>query len=347
MNSRERVLTALNQGIPDKTPFMELLVDEALGKRLLGRKEPVYHNNPPSLDGYNPSFGFTGWDYYTPDELCQKLRMDGWGFSLMPQLQAEEKEVAQKNGNRTYLTNGGITSKEDLKKIKLADLNDETVFEYANDYINKHRGDNAVWVQTNLGTDPVILSLGWMTFSTMVLEDIGLIEEMLDIYTEWMAEAVRKLCMLDIDFIWFTDDIAFKNGLFFSPDFYRETCMPRLRKVARACTKPSVYHTDGNFLSVTEDLLSLGFNGLHPIEPEAMDIFDFKKMYQDKVCTIGNIDLNILGLGSREETYQEVKEKVSRLSVGGSYIMSSSNSLTLYCKDENVETMVEAFEKYR
>jgi len=347
MNSRERVLTALNLGTPDKTPFMELVVDEVLGKRLLGRKEPIYKNNPPSLDGYNPFFGFVGWDYYMPSELCQKLHLDGWGFALMPQLQIEENKAAQKNGDRTYLTNGGIKSKDDLKKIKLADLNDEAVFEYANNYINKHRGDYATWVQINIGTDPMLLSLGWETFSYMMIDDIGVIEEMLDIYTEWIAEAVRKLCMLDIDFIWFGDDIAYKTGLMFSPDFYREVCMPRIRKVAQACTKPSVYHTDGNFLSVTEDLLSLGFNGLHPMEPGAVDIFDFKKKYQDRVCTIGNIDLNTLGLGSREETYREVKEKVSKLSIGSSYIMSSSNSLTLYCKDENVMAMVDAFEEYR
>ncbi len=63
--------------------------------------------------------------------------------------------------------------------------------------------------------------------------------------------------------------------------------------------------------------------------------------------TIGNIDLNTLGIGSREETHNEVKEKVTRLSASGSYIMSSSNTLTLYCKDENVETMIQAFEEYR
>ena len=137
------------------------------------------------------------------------------------------------------------------------------------------------------------------------------------------------------------------NGLMFSPEFYRETCVPRLRKVSKVCTKPSIYHTDGNFLAVTEDLLSLGFNGLHPMEPGSVDIFDFKKKYQDKICTIGNIYLNTLGIGSREETYNEVKEKITRLSAGGSYIMSSSYTLALYCKDENVETMIQTFEEYR
>ena len=64
INSRERVLTALNLGTPDKVPFIELVVDEELGKRILGRKEPVYDNILPPLKGFNSWFGFIGQDYY-------------------------------------------------------------------------------------------------------------------------------------------------------------------------------------------------------------------------------------------------------------------------------------------
>ena len=65
---------------------------------------------------------------------------------------------------------------------------------------------------------------------------------------------VEKVCELDFDYIWYTDDIAYKNGMMFSPEFYRETCVPRLRKAVATCTKPWVYHTDGNFLDVIDDL---------------------------------------------------------------------------------------------
>ena len=75
--------------------------------------------------------------------------------------------------------------------------------------------------------------------------------------------------------------------------------------------------------------------------------FDFKKNYGKRVCPIGNIDVDKLSLGSKEEVYNEVKQKLKELSRGGGYIMSSSNSLTLYCKDENVLAMVKAFEEFR
>jgi uroporphyrinogen decarboxylase len=346
MNHRERVLTALNLGIPDKVPYIELEVDEEMGKKLLNRKEPIYNGLSP-LDGFNPWFCFIGRNYYNPIELCEKLHLDGWGYSFMPQIYAEEKEANTSHGKRTYITEGLIKNKDDLKKIKLADLKDNSIFEYVNDYINEYRKDYAVFAVTNMGTDPMLFSLGWETFSYALVDDISLIEEILDIYNEWLIEATKKLCELNFDFIFYADDIAYKNGIMFSPDFYREICMPRLRKVVNACTKPCIYHTDGDFLEVIEELLSLGLNGLHPIEPLSVDIFNFKKKYGTRVCTVGNIDINKLSLGSKEEVYDEVKHKVKELSMGGSYIMSSSNTLTLYCNVENVKAMVEAFERFR
>ena len=109
----------MNLGTPDKVPFIELVVDEELGKRILGRKEPVYDNILPPLKGFNSWFGFIGQDYYNPKELCEKFQLDGWAVSFMPEVFWENKDATQKHGDRTYITDGKIKSRNDLKKIKL------------------------------------------------------------------------------------------------------------------------------------------------------------------------------------------------------------------------------------
>ena len=48
LTSRDRVLTALRHGIPDRVPYMELIVDEAFGLRLLGRPPAA---EPPAMSG--------------------------------------------------------------------------------------------------------------------------------------------------------------------------------------------------------------------------------------------------------------------------------------------------------
>lgn len=119
--------------------------------------------------------------------------------------------------------------------------------------------------------------MGWDNFSYALHDDISLIEETLDIYSNWAATAVEKLCEMGLDFIWFADDIAYKNGLMFSPDFYRDICIPRFRKVVQSCKKPCIYHSDGNYLEVIDDLLSMGIKGFHPIEPLALIFSNLKK----------------------------------------------------------------------
>ena len=55
--------------------------------------------------------------------------------------------------------------------------------------------------------------------------------------------------------------------------------------------KAFVFHSDGYLWEVIDDLIDLGINALHPIEPKAMDIIDVKRHCRGRICIIGNIDL--------------------------------------------------------
>ena len=41
---------------------------------------------------------------------------------------------------------------------------------------------------------------------------------------------------------------------------------------------------DGCLWEVLDDLVALGLNAVHPIEPKAMDIFDLKRRYGKKLA---------------------------------------------------------------
>ena len=99
----------------------------------------------------------------------------------------------------------------------------------------------------------------------------------MDLYTDWYARAVRHICRLGFDFVWAGDDIAFKTGPMISPAVFRTLFLPYWRRVAEAITLPWIFHSDGNFLPLLDDLLSLGMNALNPIEPEAIDIVALRR----------------------------------------------------------------------
>jgi uroporphyrinogen decarboxylase len=136
------------------------------------------------------------------------------------------------------------------------------------------------------------------------------------------------------------------TGPFFSPKFFRQLMVPRIRKIAEKITLPWVHHSDGNILPLLDDLIALGIKGIHPVEKAAMDINHVKERYGNKLCLLGNIDVNTLSSGTPEEVGEEVRKRIKEDAPGGGYIVSSGNSIAAYCKPENVLAMAAAIQKY-
>ena len=128
---------------------------------------------------------------------------------------------------------------------------------------------------------------------------------------------------------------------------YEEFIQPYAGMVAQAIRKPWVYHSDGNLFPVLDNVLSLGMNAIHPVQPSAMDINTLKEKYGQRVCIVGNIDLDYtLTRGTPEETRAEVKDRIEHIGRGGGYIVSSANSLTDYVKPENSLAMGRAIDEF-
>jgi uroporphyrinogen-III decarboxylase len=140
--------------------------------------------------------------------------------------------------------------------------------------------------------------------------------------------------------------MAFKSAPFFSPQVFRDLVVPRYQRVREQITLPWVTHSDGNMMPFLEDLIDLGIAGMHPLEKGAMDIRAVKRDYGNRICLLGNVDLNILGMGTVEDVDREVRGLIQDVGPGGGYIVTSGNSLAGYLKPENVWALSEAVQKY-
>jgi uroporphyrinogen decarboxylase len=120
-----------------------------------------------------------------------------------------------------------------------------------------------------------------------------------------------------------------------------------MKIIADTIKIPWVFHSDGDLNLVFEDLLTLGMDGINPFEPPIMDIAAIKKKYGQKICLWGNIDLvYTLTMGTPEEVDEEVRQRIREIGPGGGYICASANSITPYCKKENIYAMLNAIKKY-
>jgi len=188
--------------------------------------------------------------------------------------------------------------------------------------------------------------MGTENFSIALYENRGLVETILDRYVDWAIVVAERVCRMGFDVYVTTDDMAFKTAPFFSPKVFRELVMPRYRRLAEKVTLPWVIHSDGNMLPFLDDLVSVGIAGFHPNEKGAMDIAGVKRDYGDRICVLGNVDLNILGLGSTDDVDSEVHDLIRDVGPGGGYIITSGNSLAGYLKPENVLAFRDAVRRY-
>jgi len=335
MTSRERVLAALQLKQPDRVPWVESNVHNGLVEKLLQRtdfeKAPVTH-----------LFAVPGMRI--PPAVLDVLAIDNLMFSITPPRLVK----SETRDGMDLIIDGLIKSEEDLAKVILPDPDADEFYQPARDFVARYRGTGkALGVTTRMGVSNTYLSMGIEHFSLMLYDNPGFVLEFLDRFVEWACKAVDKINTLGFDFMILPEDLAWKQGPLFSPKVIRELFLPRMKKVADRIKIPWIYHSDGNLMTILDDLLSLGMNGLGNLEPGAMDIADVKKRYGRRVCLMGNIDLHYtLTQGTPDETEAEVKKRIEEVGPGGGYILASANSLTAYCKPENVLAMHRALLKY-
>jgi len=122
---------------------------------------------------------------------------------------------------------------------------------------------------------------------------------------------------------WYGDDLAYTESLLVSPKILRKYFFPGMQElagIAHAAGMPFIMHSDGRLWQVLDDLIALGVNALHPIEAKAMDIYDLKRRYGQKLAIFGNVDLGYAlteGTGTPEAIRAEVRQQIKELAPGG------------------------------
>ena len=168
--------------------------------------------------------------------------------------------------------------------------------------------------------------------------------------TDYCFDAIDKAFAKGADFIILEGDLAYNPGPLMSPNHYREFIMPYHRDLCAQVHLRNgkiVKHSDGKLTPLVPLLINAGFDGIHPIQPQCMDIGKIKKQFGKQACILGNIDCSfLLVFGSQKEVKENVRQTIKRAAPGGGYIISSSNSIHPGVKPENYITMVEAARKY-
>jgi len=188
--------------------------------------------------------------------------------------------------------------------------------------------------------------MGLENFSLMMYDDPGMIDELIGRIGRLQINVLKKVtAFVTVGAIWVPDDLAYHTGTIVPGDWLKTKIFPFYREMGDICRhagKPFIYHSDGNLESMIDTIIDVGFNALHPIEPESMDIYDLRHRVGNRLCLIGNIRVHSLATESPEAIRELVRDRIVNLGYHGAYCVGSSNSVPNYVPVENYRAMLEA-----
>ncbi|GAI83477.1 unnamed protein product, partial [marine sediment metagenome] len=122
------------------------------------------------------------------------------------------------------------------------------------------------------------------TSSLAVYDNPELVESVFKLVGEIQCKVLRWLLNKNRIFaVWYGDDLAYTEGLMISQAILRKHVFCRLEEIASIshnAAMPLIMHSDGDIKLIIDDLVALGLDALHPIEPKAMDIRELKRKYK-------------------------------------------------------------------
>lgn len=147
--------------------------------------------------------------------------------------------------------------------------------------------------------------------------------------------------LLDGFVIW--GDVAYRRGMFFSPDYWREHFKPWVKAItdhAHGRGLPVIYHGCGNVSAIFEDFIEIGIDAYNPLEVKAgMDAAELRQRYGRRMAFCGNNDIQVWESGEMNAIRREVLSKL-RVARGGGYIFQSDHSVTSQVSGRTYDAIV-------
>jgi len=170
--------------------------------------------------------------------------------------------------------------------------------------------------------------------------------DVLDGILNFILGIIEQLSQFQVDGIFLSDDYGHQSGLLMSPALWRKFIKPRLRTIVRAIKDRGLYvflHSCGNVSDIAWDLIEIGLDVLHPIQPEAMDIELLKKVYGGRLTFYGGISTQrTLVEDSPDEVKREVQTTIEKMSRKGGYILGPGITLQHDVPLENILAFLDA-----
>jgi uroporphyrinogen decarboxylase len=337
-----RLLSAIRHQEPDAVPLAELGIDNPIKEQFLGRSVETMQDEVEFWEtaGYDYLYLRPAYEFFGAPGIVAAGTPMAWAAS-------ESEETAE---SISTTRPGPVQTMVDLETYPWPDpqavdcSNLEVAASLLPEGMGIISGVGGIFTRT-------WMILGYEHFCYSLSDDPELVGRVFDRVGRIQVEVLRRVVKMPKVFaVWYGDDLGYTEGLLTSPSVLRQHLFPHMEElagIAHQAGMPFILHSDGTLWTIVDDLIALGLDVLHPIEPKAMDINEVKRRYGGQLTLFGNIDLgSTLTRGTPAEVRDEVRQRIRDLAPGGGYAVGSSNSVTRYVPLENFNAMREATFEY-
>lgn len=382
MNSRERVLKALNHEEPDRVPF-------DLGSTLVtGISHKTYLGLLPLL-GLDPNREIRFIDIIqqiavVDEDALQKLEVDVRG--VLTREPSDWHLEVQEDEDSTFLEDQwGVIWRMPKRSGLYYDMTYHPLRGDDPAAIDKHPWPNprdpARWeglveeAKALHDAGEYAIILGSVGLTVGLLQTAQWLQGFEDCYVNlagspaFMNKLLDKLMELDLafwelflpvvgpylDIILYADDFGGQDGLLMSLEMYRRYFKPCYQQIFSLIREKAphiriFFHTCGSVYDLIPELIELGVDILNPVQVAAakMDTKQLKKEFGDDITFWGGgVDTQrVLPNGTPQEVKDEVKRRIEDLAPGGGFVFNTVHNIQQDVPPENVMAMKEALFEY-
>jgi hypothetical protein len=375
MNSRERVIAALEHRAPDRLPLGFFAVDHDTVARVLGRRTFLRNKAESQIalwegrrDEVAQSWREDALEFFRRVDLIDIVNVGAMAASVLPPAGYEplrperlDESTWRDRQGRVYryspvtyditcISDPGLAGREfrpeDFPVPETIDPPDPSCFEVVDAVIDGFRGSR--FVVGPSGNEASMVLLG---------EDYerGLLEFALNPEAVKAAH-VQALALGELEDNWYIrpgqdavlwgTDFSYNSGPMISPGTFREVCLPNICQRVKSVHSRGLKvlkHACGNNNLLIDYFLAGGYDCYQSIQKSAgMDLEALRQRCRGRMALWGGVQLEHLVAGTPEEVRQDVREafRIAAEYPGG-FILGTSHSVAVGTRYENFMALLE------
>jgi len=349
MNSRERILAAINHLPVDRVPTDIWATPEVSNKLLAIYKDHETMRKELHIDG----LAGAGGKYIGPElpKVAENEHIDQWGIVY--------RGINYGSGDYSEQTEAPLkyaVTIDDLEKYPFWQKAEYYDYDCMIDHLKSARETQAT-------------TAGYMAIFYFHNLLRGLEQSLIDPYDDpdFTHHLLNKIsdCFYDyhrkmfetwdglIDITQVTDDYGSQHGTIISLDIFREFYKPHVKRfidLAKEFNIKVFHHDDGAMRPFLPDLVELGIDILNPVQHNCpgMEIEGLKADFGKKICFHGGIDnQSVLPFGTPDEVRKEVRDCIDALASDHTgYILAPCHNIQPVSPVENILAMYDEAYNY-